>query len=184
MSGVEATEPTESAVVVLVPAADPAVGPHRLELDPAAAWGVPAHVTVLYPFVDPDALDDLVLDVLAGAVATVPGFVSTFRRTATFDDGYLWLEPEPESAFRLLLSVVHAAFPSHPPYGGAEDDPVPHLTIGTAGPGRTRRLRAAAREIEAALPLTQVVSSVAVLVGARAAASWRVLREVPLGGRR
>ena len=47
------TEPTESAVIVAVPAAEPAVRAHRQQFDRAAAWGVPAHVTVLYPFVPP-----------------------------------------------------------------------------------------------------------------------------------
>ena len=44
---------TESALVVLVPEADPLVGPFRSFFDPSAALGVPAHVTLLYPFVEP-----------------------------------------------------------------------------------------------------------------------------------
>src|SRR5580658_9294142 len=39
----------ESALLVLVPAAEPAVGQHRARLDGAARDGVPAHITVLYP---------------------------------------------------------------------------------------------------------------------------------------
>jgi hypothetical protein len=42
-----AVEPTESALIVAVPAAEPAVGALRAAYDPAASWGVPAHVTVL-----------------------------------------------------------------------------------------------------------------------------------------
>ena len=41
----------ESAVLVPVPEAERAVSRHRARLDGAAARGVPAHVTVLYPFV-------------------------------------------------------------------------------------------------------------------------------------
>jgi hypothetical protein len=46
-------ENTLSAVVVPVPEAEPRVGALRTALDPSAALGVPAHVTILYPFVAP-----------------------------------------------------------------------------------------------------------------------------------
>lgn len=47
--------PTQTAVIVPVPAAEALVGSHRRRLDRAAGWGVPAHVTVLYPFLHPEA---------------------------------------------------------------------------------------------------------------------------------
>jgi hypothetical protein len=46
-----------SAVTVLVPAVEPAVARHRRDLDASATWGVPAHVTVLFPFVAPEPDD-------------------------------------------------------------------------------------------------------------------------------
>jgi hypothetical protein len=42
---------TYSAVLVPVPEAERVVSRYRARLDGAAALGVPAHVTVLYPFV-------------------------------------------------------------------------------------------------------------------------------------
>jgi hypothetical protein len=42
-----------SGLVVLVPEAEPVVGHLRDRLDPNAASGVGAHVTVLFPFPDP-----------------------------------------------------------------------------------------------------------------------------------
>ena len=60
----------ESAVLVPVPEAERAVGGHRDRLDRAAAWGVPAHVTVLYPFVAPPAITATVIAGLADAVGT------------------------------------------------------------------------------------------------------------------
>jgi hypothetical protein len=47
---------TESAVLVPIPAAERVVSTHRSRLDGAAALGVPAHVTVLFPFVPPSAI--------------------------------------------------------------------------------------------------------------------------------
>jgi hypothetical protein len=40
----------QSALLLPVPAAEAAVGPYRALLDPSARDGVPAHITVLYPF--------------------------------------------------------------------------------------------------------------------------------------
>lgn len=46
------TESTdETALLLRVPGAESAVGRHRGRLDRAAADGIPAHVTVLHPFV-------------------------------------------------------------------------------------------------------------------------------------
>ena len=43
-----------SALVVAVPDAEPVVGHLMLRLDANAVLGVPAHVTVLFPFVPAD----------------------------------------------------------------------------------------------------------------------------------
>jgi hypothetical protein len=40
----------ESAIIIPIPEAEPIVGPLRLQYDGAARLGVPAHITVLYPF--------------------------------------------------------------------------------------------------------------------------------------
>ena len=51
----------QSALLVPVPAAEPAVAEHRARLDGSARDGVPAHLTVLYPFLPPALVDDVVL---------------------------------------------------------------------------------------------------------------------------
>jgi len=53
-----APAPAQTAVIAPVPAAGRLVGKHRDRLDAAAAWGVPAHVTVRYPFVEPAAANE------------------------------------------------------------------------------------------------------------------------------
>jgi hypothetical protein len=55
----------ESALVVLVPEADSVVSPWRRRLDPPASVGVPAHVTILYPFVSPVQLDESLFALMA-----------------------------------------------------------------------------------------------------------------------
>src|SRR5260370_22115721 len=64
----------ESAILVPVPEAEPVVGRLRDRLDRAALWGVPAHVTVLFPFATPDAITGAVIEIAAAAVASVRAF--------------------------------------------------------------------------------------------------------------
>ena len=63
----------ESALVVLIPEAEALAGPFRDKYEPSAAAGVPAHITLLYPFKAPDDIDDLV------AQLNDPGFEFTSR---------------------------------------------------------------------------------------------------------
>ena len=62
-----------SAVIVPVPEAEPVVGEFRASMDTAARWGVPAHVTVIYPFLAPDRLGTGELRRLGDAVAAKQG---------------------------------------------------------------------------------------------------------------
>ena len=54
----------ESAIVALISEAENLVEPFRRRYDPSAAAGVPAHVTILYPFKPPHALTDDVIESL------------------------------------------------------------------------------------------------------------------------
>ncbi|MBB2903379.1 2'-5' RNA ligase [Kineococcus radiotolerans] len=114
-----ASPPTQSAVIVSVPAAEDVVAVHRAHLDRAAGWGVPAHLTVLYPFLPPAELDEQALSTLTAAIATVGAFQVTFTETGWFGSEVLWLAPTPEQPLRRLTQAVFSAFPDHPPYGGA-----------------------------------------------------------------
>jgi 2'-5' RNA ligase len=172
---------TASGVVVAVPEADPVVGQHRLQLDPAAARGVPAHVTVLYPFVPPPDLGIADFDRLAEVLSGFVAFDAVFPRVDWFGDAVVWLAPEPAEQFRRLTSVVGAAFPDLLPYGGEFDDVVPHLTIGGPSRGTVDELRLAADAVAVQLPLRTRVQEVAVLAGSSNAGSWRTVAHVPLG---
>ena len=87
-------------------------------------------MTVLFPFVSPDAIDSTVVEMLPDAMASARTFDSEFPRTGWFEQDVLWLAPVPAGPFRTLTSAVHTAFPSFPPFGGAYPDAAPHLTIG------------------------------------------------------
>ena len=87
----------QSAVLVPVSEAELVVGHRRDRLDRAAVRGVPAHVTVLYPFVPPSAITAAVIARLADAVGSVSAFGCEFATTAWFGDDVLWLAPQPIS---------------------------------------------------------------------------------------
>jgi 2'-5' RNA ligase len=78
----------ESALLIRVPAAEPAVAPHRSRLDSSAPLGVPAHITVLYPFLPPPDVDADVLASLSRLFASVDRFRFTLDRAAWFGDDH------------------------------------------------------------------------------------------------
>jgi hypothetical protein len=142
---------------------------------------VPAHVTVLYPFIEPVlARDPDVIAAIDAAVGTVGGFACVFRRTAWFDEDVLWLDPDPARPFRDLTAAVWTAFPDYPPYGGAHDGSVPHLTVGERRFGDLASLEQAERKVAPSLPVRTYVDRVLLIAGAQAPRSWRVLHESAL----
>ncbi len=170
---------SESAVIVPVAEAEPAVGKFRAQLDRTAAWGVPAHVTVLAPFVPPDRISPRELRRLREAVRAVPRFDVIFRRTEWFGADVVWLVPEPDDGFRALTAAVWSAFPDCPPYGGAFADVIPHLTVGARAD--LSRMRAAAQAMSARLPIKAAVRAAHLFHGFDAPGGWHRIAELPLG---
>lgn len=129
--GGDAPPPAQTALIVPVMAAEAAVGEHRRHLDGACAWGVPPHVTVLFPFVEPAVARQV--DTAARireAIRDVAAFDCSFGQASWFGQEVLWLAPDPSQPFRDLTAGVFEAFPDHPPYAGAHADVVPRLTVG------------------------------------------------------
>jgi len=120
------SEPQSAIVVrIRVPAA---IDRLRRVRDRAARRGVPAHVTILYPFA---AASELTLAVRR-QVAEIAGEFRAFDVTfATVDrwPGVVYLEPQPSSRFAALIDRCAGAFPEHPPYAGTIAEVIPHLTV-------------------------------------------------------
>jgi 2'-5' RNA ligase len=169
---------TESVVLIPVPEAEDAVNRLRERLDPAGALRVPAHITVLYPFVPPSRLDDAAIGSLAEAIASVPAFEAELTRVEWFDEAVLWLAPEPAERFGQLTDAVRRRFPGYLPYGGAHGEPVPHLTVGAGAP--IDQLRAGAKDVIDKLPIRTRVGR-ALLMQGLPDARWQVRAELPLG---
>ncbi len=175
-----------TALVIEVPEAEPVVGRHRARLDPFAAGGVPAHVTVLFPFVEIPRLvkDPLLADDVAQRVARVvsgqPAFPYCFSRTRWFGDRVLWLAPDDPSPFVALTRALALAFPGFEPYEGMFDDIVPHLTIGQREDPAP--LREAEEDTCGRLPVRGHATDVSLLL-LDSSGGWERLWTAPLGAR-
>ena len=146
-------------MIVTVPEADPIVGGWRLAHTGDAPAGIPAHVTILFPFVPAARLEEAE-ERAAEIVATEPTFELAFERTARFP-GLLYLVPEPPEPFLALTAAFAEAWPEHPPYEGEHDTVVPHLSVAHAD---DEVLDAIAAELEPHLPLRKRVSEACLFV--------------------
>ena len=107
----------ESAIIV--PVSVP-VGVNRLRerMDPSAADGVPAHVTLIYPFMPPSELKDNVRRRVEDIIAAEPAFPFVLASVGRWPK-VVYLQPDPEDPFRRLTAALASAFPDYPPYEGA-----------------------------------------------------------------
>ncbi|MBT8197936.1 MAG: 2'-5' RNA ligase family protein [Acidimicrobiia bacterium] len=128
----------------------------RAEHDPAAVVGIPAHITVLYPFMTGRPITPGVIDDLSALLAPRPSFEFDLVDVDSFDDT-LFLVPEPAEPFADLTNVLHDHWPEYPPYEGAFPDLVPHLTV-AHGDGATFEWMTP--ELEAGLPIHCVADTV------------------------
>ena len=165
--------PDLTALVVLVPEAEIVAKPFRDRYDPVAAAGVPAHITLLYPFRAPDELDALTLGRLRDCFARATPVRFSLGTIRRFPE-VLYLGPEPDEPFRQLTLAIWKLFPETPPYGGKWPDIVPHLTV--AWVTDQAQLTAITDEFAKAslgqLPIHAVASEVALME--RRSGQWRV----------
>jgi hypothetical protein len=117
----------ESAVILPIPEVEPVVGPLRWQYDAAAKLGVPAHITLLYPFGPAQAASEAITtlrDVLASVDAFPFSFIDVRRFPAT-----AYLHPDKVDTFVHITQTLVRAWPDRKPYAGAFPDVIPHLTV-------------------------------------------------------
>jgi 2'-5' RNA ligase superfamily len=107
---------------------------------PGSRLDVPAHLSVLYPWVDREPIEEDRLRVL-DATRDLRRFVVTFREVGTFP-GFIWLRPDPPDAVGAVYGAVAGAFAELSPYAGKHPHVIPHLTVATCEPEETPRLAA------------------------------------------
>ena len=88
-----ASQGPHSGLIIEVPEAEPAVRHHREHLDASAPLGIPAHITILFPFMPPETIGPLALAELEDLFAAAGRFRFQLNRTGWFGDNALWLPP-------------------------------------------------------------------------------------------
>jgi 2'-5' RNA ligase len=164
------TESGQSALIIEIPEAEPVVARCREHFDASDALGIPAHITVLAPFMPPAAIGPAELARLERLLAPVGRFPFQLSHTAWFGHDVLWLGPREPAPFRAMTSRVYRAFPGFPPFGGQFDEVVPHLTIGQGH--RLDELRAAEESVQPCLPIDAQATAVTLLTQRVSGARW------------
>jgi 2'-5' RNA ligase len=122
----------ETALVVVVPEAESLVSEWRAQYDWSAQRGVPAHITLVYPFAPTEKVDDELLGEIRELLGSEAAISFELTRVARFSE-VAWLAPEPSDPFKALTDLIAARFPDYPPYEGAHDEVIPHLTVAEGG---------------------------------------------------
>uniref|UniRef100_C5D118 2'-5' RNA ligase family protein n=1 Tax=Variovorax paradoxus (strain S110) TaxID=543728 RepID=C5D118_VARPS len=133
-----------SAFAVKVPSAETLVGDLRQRFDATTKLGVPAHITVLVPFMDPQYITPAVLDRVQRALNPVAAFSFSLGRVGRFP-ATAYLAPEPPEPFIAMTKALVDVFPDFPPYGGEHQGVVPYLTVAHGEPSEAD---AAAAELQ------------------------------------
>jgi 2'-5' RNA ligase len=94
-----------------------------------AGNGVPTHLTLLYPFLEPGDLDAEVRRSIASVAARHGAFDYRLDRPERWP-GTMYAAVEPVAPFVALQAALAAAFPAYPIYGAAAGFAfVPHVTV-------------------------------------------------------
>ncbi|MGH3857385.1 MAG: 2'-5' RNA ligase family protein [Pseudonocardiaceae bacterium] len=118
----------QTGLVIPVPTADALLASVGARYPGTVREGVPAHVSLLYPFVPAADLDEQVTSALGELFdKQVPmrvEFVECYRR-----GGFVALRPDPIDGLAELLSKTHRRWPDVVPYEGLYGDVEPHVTV-------------------------------------------------------
>jgi 2'-5' RNA ligase len=144
-------QPAESVILIPVPETTDLLLPYRLRFDPSAGAGVVEHITLLYPFLPPPQIDDAVLGRLQAFFSGVSPFSFVLRSIGWFEQGVLYLAPDPPDPFIALTNRLSSMF-NVLPFEGRFPTVVPHLTI--AEHGATDALEHVAASVAGHLPIT------------------------------
>jgi 2'-5' RNA ligase len=158
---------TSTAIVVPVPDAARAVRAWGLAMEP--------HVTVLYPFLPAERVDDGLIADLREVLGAFPAFPFSLTEVRRFP-GVVYLAPEPAAPFVALTEACARRWPEHQPYGGAFPDIVPHLTLAEGAEPRHLAERAAT-----SLPIAATARE-AWLIAPAGGGRWERRAPLPLAG--
>jgi len=117
----------KSVILIPVPNADPVINEWRKKYD-SALKGIPAHITLLYPFKPPNKIETEDIKVLKDFFKKIEHFEFQLCQPNSFPT-VLFLEPHPKEIFVNLTKQLVQIFPDYLPYEGKFSSVNPHATI-------------------------------------------------------
>jgi 2'-5' RNA ligase len=153
----------ESAIIIPILEVEPIVGPLRLRYDAAARLGVPAHITLLYPFYPATAAIDQIENLIA-ICASIEAFRFSFTEVRRFS-ATAYLHPDKSERFVQIVAALMEKWPDCKPYGGSHPEIIPHLTV--ADKVNAETLEEVERSLSRQLPIPCVAREVWLLTSDR-----------------
>ena len=171
----------ETAIVVQVPEAEEHVYAWRREHTPDGADGMPAHITLIYPFADTAHYAAGTGREIEEALRGYGPLQFALTKTAYFrgNQNVLYLVPEPADPLADMTRALAHRFPQYPPYRGAHETVVPHLTV--ASDEDLAVLASIEEAVAQALPIHATVAEAQLMEHAPAPYGWRLKRPFRLG---
>jgi 2'-5' RNA ligase len=183
LSGASAQASLKLTTVIMI------VAPHEVQAvavplmrrySPDSLARVPAHLTVLYPFVEYDHLDDACFR-LEHIFAGIAPFEITMDGYGEFPT-VLYMKPRDPGPIKRIFRRVYQDFPDCAPYGGTYgDDLTPHMTVGEfESPAELAAAKAALPRYQ---PITFRATRLHVMYGIdHVTLPWITHTVIPLGG--
>ncbi|NYH80662.1 hypothetical protein FHR84_004028 [Actinopolyspora biskrensis] len=166
-----------TGLVIPVPEADTVLGPVCERYPEAVRREVPAHVSVLFPFLAADELGERVFGELRELFDEQPPLRVSWRECARHG-GFVYLRPDPPGPVQRLMDAVQRRWPDVVPYEGRHEVVEPHLTVAT---GTSRETAVAIqRTVTELLPVTAELSEVWLVVFE---GQWRIRERFALRAR-
>jgi 2'-5' RNA ligase len=140
---------------------------------------VPAHLTLLYPFVVPEGLDRSVRAAIQAVAARHAPFSYSLAGQAKWPDT-IYVSVDPAEPFVALHGDLAGAFPDYPIYGQtATFDFVPHVTVAEGAAASDPAILAS--RAWGSLPRRAGASALEVIARVEHA-PWRTVWRIELGG--
>jgi len=169
----------ESGLIIPVPEFESFIRHHRTFNSAVSPEGVPAHLTLLYPFLPPAGCEEARAAV-AGFFADVEPFEFELTKVGWFDERVVFLAPDDPTPFVALTERLVARWTECIPYGGRHGGThVPHLTLGIEGtPAEMASLAEAAERL---LPVRCTADQAWLMIGTPHPAKWQVADQFRFG---
>lgn len=170
-NGADAPE-VETGLIIPVPAFEEFIRHHRVFNPAVSPEGVPAHLTLLYPFLPPEVCVEAHAQV-ASFFASVEPIEFELTEIGWFDDRVVFVAPDDPTPFVALTERLIGEWTECIPYGGRHGGKhVPHLTLGIEG--TSQEMASLAEAAQQLLPMKCVAEQAWLMIGTSRPARWDV----------